>query len=257
MKRKPPRIKGKAPYFDIDQSGGPFFACDDDPRWDKAFADRMNRENVVLPESMFSPPFTYIADKPCTELEDYLHSWPYNRIISTRLRAFLEEHAPRAIQFLPCDVVCEAGAKPMRYWMCNFLVAVDCMHPDSVLRDKEGNELLTFCTVDPSRIPPDTLIGVIRHHHVTTLVRRDLCQKLIDAGFTGFEFLDITYVGHGLQINNPWDPSKSIKGRSPKPTPPKSAPTRRKARNSPSDDPSAKPTKPRRHKGPSDDSRGT
>lgn len=47
--------------------------------------------------------------------------------------------------------------------------------------------------IDPSRIPPDGVLGLLGEYEVVRLIRNDLRLKLIRAGFTGLEYFRIAH----------------------------------------------------------------
>ncbi|MCW5765346.1 MAG: hypothetical protein KIT68_05165 [Phycisphaeraceae bacterium] len=114
-------------------------------------------------------------------------------VASTPLRKFLEQEAPGACEFLPIRIQGPGiESVPHRFWAINWIRVFDCLDPRSMEQTEDGPKVVVPI-IDPSRIPPDGVLGLLGEYEVVRLIRNDLRLKLIRAGFTGLDFYHIAH----------------------------------------------------------------
>ncbi len=123
--------------------------------------------------------------------------------VSDRLRSFFETEAPGAAEYLPIRIEGPGSERASsRYWIMNWLKVFDCLDEEaSINTDDTGRRYVEVPVIDPRRIPPDGVLGVLKGFEVVQLVRNDLRLKLIKAGFTGLWFTKIAHVTVSESIN--------------------------------------------------------
>lgn len=109
-----------------------------------------------------------------------------NVLVSERLRVFLEVHAPQQLSFYPVRVQGPGSNILGKYFVVRFEYGWDCLHPYAWDEDENGR-FVAFPVLDRGRIPADGVIGGVKGFSVLRLMRDDLKQKILAAGFTGFD----------------------------------------------------------------------
>lgn len=138
------------------------------------------------------PVFTYTH---MPRVEDM--PWPldYMYICSQRLREFLEFEAPDAVQYMPIRFEGpDCNKIPGPYWAMNFIKVFDCLDEEASMNTDENGTFVEVPVIDPSRIPPDGVLGLLKGYEVTCLIRNDLRLKMKKAGFVGPQFSRIASV---------------------------------------------------------------
>jgi hypothetical protein len=173
--------------FTSDARHGRIRAVAKDDAWSWNMQVRL-REGKPLPKREWpkSPPvFTY-EKPPRTVFEDLL--WPVRDffLVSTRLRQFLEVEAPGAAEYLPIRLEGPRCEEAPDYWAMNFLRVFDCLDEDeSMNTDETGRRFVEVPVIDPSRAPPDGVLGLLGGFTVSRIMRADLKKKYDKAGFLG------------------------------------------------------------------------
>jgi hypothetical protein len=125
-------------------------------------------------------------------LDDMPWSLDSNFFVSDRFREFLEAEVPGHAQFLPVRMegpgVDEAHR---RYWAVNWLHLLDCIDLPRSMDEGTAGPWMPTVVIDPARIPPDILVGRLKHRLVTTIIRGDLVKKIKKAKFTGPQFYEV------------------------------------------------------------------
>jgi hypothetical protein len=141
-----------------------------------------------LPKSGWPEPppvFTY-EKPPRTVFEDLL--WPIDDfyIVSSRLREFLEREAPGAAEYLPVTIEGPRCEEAPAYWIMNFIRVFDCLEEEeSMNTDETGRRFIEVPVIDPARVPPDGVLGLLGGFTVARIMRADLKKKYDAAGFLG------------------------------------------------------------------------
>lgn len=137
--------------------------------------------------------------QPGMKLEDM--PWTIgNMVASTRLKNFLELHAPGHVQFLPIALkeatwalidmsdfkIYEEGSKLISesgdYWIMNTLHEVDCMDWPKAKKNIWGT------SIDSSRVPPEIQLFRIKGEWSEAYCRRSIRELCDEAGIRGPQF---------------------------------------------------------------------
>ena len=97
-------------------------------------------------------------------------------------------------EYLPVRVEGPGSKSLGQYWAMNWVRTFDCLDEDASMNvDKTGRRYVEVPVIDPSRIPPDGVLGLLGGYSVVHLIRDDLRRKINKAGFEGFEYYDIAH----------------------------------------------------------------
>ncbi len=103
-------------------------------------------------------------------------------IVSTRLRAFIEDLDPKAAKYVPVTIKRLDGSfiRDQYFQMAAFR-RVDCI-------DEERSSVVQACVVR-SMVPDDCHIFRVKHHRLNDLVASDVLRRMVKReGFTGLQF---------------------------------------------------------------------
>ncbi len=103
-------------------------------------------------------------------------------IVSTRLRAFIEDLDPKAAKYVPVTIKRLDGSFIRgEYFQMAAFRRVDCI-------DEERSSVVQACVVR-SMIPDDCHIFRVKHHRLNDLVASDVLRRMVKReGFTGLQF---------------------------------------------------------------------
>lgn len=158
------------------------------------------RESAVRWWPKSPPIFTLLNKFKITE--DLL--WPTEDyyLVSLRLREFLEKHAPDAAEYLPIRIEGPGSERLPPYWAMNFLKVFNCMDEDeSINTDERGGRFVEVPVIDPSRVPPDGVLGLLGGFQVMRLMRADLKRKYEEQKFLGGFFSKVASIDRPESIN--------------------------------------------------------
>lgn len=121
-------------------------------------------------------------------------------IVSDRLRCLLEERAPGHAQYLPVKLILRR--KQLRvgpYWLANWLYEVEC-HDEELTewlptKDSEGHPMIGHLVVDPTRVPRDRIVFLIKYAPFQVLIRGDLKEAMELTRMKGPQFDDVPHSG--------------------------------------------------------------
>ena len=116
-------------------------------------------------------------------------------VVSDRLRKLIEQLSPGAAQYLPVRIMWRGEPIGGRYWVANWLRAVDCVDwARSTPRIKSippvEPAFLEKMEIDPRKIPASAQVFVVKHVPTTVLCTRKFRKALDDAGMVGVQYLD-------------------------------------------------------------------
>lgn len=111
-------------------------------------------------------------------------------LASDRLRAFFERVAPGQIEFLPVQMRGHGWEKlKQRYWVMHLQYHWDCIdEAESLWSDPDeetGERSIMWRVIDPARIPPGQLLGLVQN---TLVCHRSIKRAYESEGLTGFTF---------------------------------------------------------------------
>lgn len=135
------------------------------------------------------------------ELADSLPNALNLIFVSERMKGFLQERSGARIEFLPIRVKDQKKRLvPGPYYIMNLLDMVECVDLEkSKFRRSSIEPEFIFhvyqLVLDESRIPNDAKLFRLKEKPDLFIVRQDLAQELIDAGFKGMMFQDLEELG--------------------------------------------------------------
>lgn len=135
-------------------------------------------------------------------IEDLL--WPLEDyyLVSPRLREFLEKEAPGAAEYLPVRIEGPGSDRLPPYWAMNFLRVFNCLDEDeSINTDETGRRFVEVPVIDPLRVPPDGVLGLLGGFQVMRLMRHDLKRKYEEQKFLGGFFSKVASVDRPESVN--------------------------------------------------------
>lgn len=148
------------------------------------------------------PPPKYTIIEPFKTIEDVLSPVEDYYLVSPRLREFLEKHAPGAAEFLPIRIEGPGSERRPQYWAINFLRVLNCLDEDeSINTDACGGKFVEVPVIDPSRVPPDGVLGLLGGFQVLRLMRHDLKRKYEEQKFLGGFFSKVASIDRPESIN--------------------------------------------------------
>jgi hypothetical protein len=116
-------------------------------------------------------------------------------VVSSRLRAFLEEHAPGVAEYLPVQLRGPGTQGKGPYWVMNSVRLLDCLDEDASMNvDRTGRRYVEVPVIDPGRLGPDDVLGNVKGYEVKWIMRSDLKLKIKKAGLTGYSFFPLATV---------------------------------------------------------------
>ena len=147
-------------------------------------------------------------------------------VVSGKMRRILEEFAPDAAEYLPIRLKGPGSdSLPDTYWAMNWLSIVDCLDERSFNVDRKGKRYVEVPVIDPKKIPPEFVLGVLEHYRVQILLRNDLRLALNKAGIRGTQFYKVASINRPESItwkNVDWSKADEDEARPPSPPrPPK------------------------------------
>ncbi|MBS0197688.1 MAG: hypothetical protein JSR77_13115 [Planctomycetes bacterium] len=147
--------------------------------------------------------------EPGVRLDDLPWNTANQLIVSDRLKALLEDLAPRQVQYLPMKVirakwklvdlsrfvVQRKGSRILAplgsYWLMNTLMEVDCMNVELAKTD-----LYRTC-IETSRVPPNVQVFRIKGRAASAFCRRKVREACVAAGMRGVQFRWVMHTGEG------------------------------------------------------------
>ncbi len=186
---------------------------------------RFNLGTKMNPGEWPDPPVLLVYDS-----HKLIVDFPGNlgfRVVSGKMRRILEEFAPDAAEYLPIRLK-GPGSDSLQdtYWAMNWLSIVDCLDERSFNVDRKGKRYVEVPVIDPKKIPPDFVLGVLEHYRLQILLRNDLRLALNKAGIRGTQFYKVASIDRPESItwkNVDWSKADEDEARpaSPPPRPPK------------------------------------
>lgn len=117
-------------------------------------------------------------------------------VISKRVRAFLEGEAVENVEFLPITIVNHKGRIASKdYFILNPLQSVDCIDMGASQAEKDSldpgmiqgvNQLV----LREDAVPKDAMVFRTKYWPGKILIRRDLADRMNEAGLTGLYFIE-------------------------------------------------------------------
>jgi hypothetical protein len=173
-----------------------------DEAWAWRTRVRLREGRPMGPGEWPSPPpvFVYTSVKCFEDIP-----WPRRVsifIVSDRLRALLEAEAPGAAEYLPVHLQGPRSRElPGPYWVMNWVRLLDCLDEEASMDEDEKGRFVQVPVIDPSRIPPDATLGLLKGYEVVKLIRDDLRIKIEKAGLTGLKYSPIAQLDSNPQTS--------------------------------------------------------
>jgi hypothetical protein len=160
-----------------------------DPESDDWLCRNRHRLTVDYPPPKWpeEPPSFVYRTLPDAGPLDYPGVSIHMFIISERLRIFFNHEVPGKLSFYPIHVKGPNSESLQRYYATRFEHEWDCLHPYAWDEDALRGRFVAFPVLDRTKIPPDGVIGGVKHFGVLWLVRDDMKRKLMREGFSGFD----------------------------------------------------------------------
>lgn len=149
-----------------------------------------------------SPPPVFRILNKFKVVEDLLLAVEDYYLVSPRLREFLEKEAPGAAEFLPIRIEGPGSDRLPPYWAINFMRVFSCLDEDeSINTDETGRRFVEVPVIDPSKVPPDGVLGLLGGFQVLRLMRHDLKRKYEEQKFLGGFFSKVASIDRPESIN--------------------------------------------------------
>jgi len=117
-------------------------------------------------------------------------------VISGKVKQLLQQEAPGKIEFLPIKIINHKGRVASDdYFVLNPLETVDCIDKEasSVELDSLNKDMIDMCAqlvLKEDVIPPELKVFRTKYWRGRILIRRDLAQKMEQAGLTCLNFIE-------------------------------------------------------------------
>lgn len=138
------------------------------------------------------------AAKKATIVPDSVMSLSGVPLVSSTLKALIEEAEPAETEFLPVQIRDEKGKKTLAddYWIVHPTSVVECidLEASEVVWNKIDKTLISSCAqlvIDEDRIPEGLKLFRAKHLPGEVFVHRELAEALEGAEASGVSFLEL------------------------------------------------------------------
>jgi hypothetical protein len=124
-----------------------------------------------------------------------------HRVISARLKDFIEARKPTGVEFLSVSIINHKGkVASADYFILHPVRILDCVDQkrSTFVWNPIDKDLIASCSelvFDLAAIPEDALIWRPRHLYYDVFVQRRLADDIVAGGFTGVRFKEIEEYG--------------------------------------------------------------
>lgn len=133
-----------------------------------------------------------------TILEDNVANIHNLLVVSDRLKRFLEQRGLGSVEYLPAVLVDHKGRDVRReYFIVHPIEPVEALDLAASGAawseiDPESIDTVEHLVVDETKVDPGRGLFRLRHFHDVTLIRRDLAEALVQEGFTGLRWVELS-----------------------------------------------------------------
>jgi hypothetical protein len=123
-------------------------------------------------------------------------------VVSSPLKGFLEAKILKNVEYLPVSIINHKGRVASRdYFIVHTVESQDCLDVQksgcTYNHISPGDiDWVQNIVLDPARIDPDMRLFRIKNFGGPVLVRRDLSEEILQAGFKGVIFIELSDYGH-------------------------------------------------------------
>jgi len=124
-----------------------------------------------------------------------------DRVISAKLRAFVEARVPMGVEFLPVSIINHKGKlASSEYFILHPVLIIDCVDQESskFTWNPINREAIGTCSqlvFNLGQIPDNALVWRPRHLEQDVFVQRRLADDIVAGGFTGVYFDELENYG--------------------------------------------------------------
>lgn len=118
-------------------------------------------------------------------------------VASARLKDFLQARGLKNVEYLPVSIINHKGRVASKdYFVVHPIVPQDCLdlqasgarYSHIIPSDVASVQKLV---IDPARVDPDVSLFKLKSYGPPTLIRRQLAEEILQAGFRGVAFLEL------------------------------------------------------------------